>query len=253
MKITFLGTGTSSGIPLLTCKCNLCISTDIKDKRLRSSIFIEHKNKNILIDIGPDFRQQMLRENISRIDSILITHAHNDHVGGFDEIRAYNFSSQKPMDVYVNNIAESEIRKHFDYIFHTKKYKGIAEVNLKPIYKQKFKIDDVEIIPIEVFHHKLPVTAFRIGDFAYVTDIKTISDIEFKKLKGIKTLVVSALRYDEHFSHFTYEDALMFIDKLKVERAYLTHISHRFDKHEIIKEKLPKHVFIAYDGLKILC
>ena len=252
MKITFLGTGTSSGIPLLTCKCDICKSTDIKDKRLRSSIFIEYKGKNILIDIGPDFRQQMLKENILKIDSILITHAHNDHVGGLDEIRAYNFSSRKAMDVYANKIARKELLKHFDYIFQEKKYRGIADVNLLPISKKPFKIGEIKIIPIKVMHYKLPVSAFRINDFAYVTDIKTISEKEFKKLKGIKTLVVSALRHEEHFSHFTYSEALEFIKKLKVEKAYLTHISHRLDKHIDIEKKLPKNVKVAYDGLKIL-
>ncbi len=251
IKVTFLGTGTSSGIPLLTCQCSVCKSTDIKDKRLRSSVFIENKGKNILIDIGPDFRQQMLRENIQQIDSIFVTHAHNDHVAGFDEIRAFNFSSKKSMDVYVNSFAEKDIRKHYDYIFQEKKYKGIASVNLLPITKEKINIKEIEIIPIEVMHHKLPVTAFRIGDFAYVTDIKTIKEEEFEKLKGVKTLVLSSLRMTEHFSHFTFDEAIAFSKKLKVERTYFTHISHLLGKHEEVSKLLPKSISIAFDGLKI--
>lgn len=252
MKITFLGTGTSSGIPLLTCKCNICNSTDIKDKRLRSSVFIEYKNKNILIDIGPDFRQQMLRENIQKIDSILITHTHNDHIAGLDEIRAYNFSSKKTMNVYVDDISEMEIKNHFDYMFRDNKYEGIADVKLINTNKSKFKIEDIEIIPIEIYHHKLPMSAYRINDFAYVTDIKTISKKEFEKLKGVKTLVISALRYEEHFAHFTFKEALKFVENLQVEKAYFTHISHKFDLHKNIVKQLPKNVFIAYDGLKII-
>lgn len=252
MKITFLGTGTSSGIPLLTCHCKVCKSTDLKDKRLRSSIFIEVEGLNILVDIGPDFRQQMLKENIQKIDSILITHAHHDHVASLDEIRAYNFSSKKAMNLYANEIAESELRKHFDYIFRENKYKGVASVNLLPIRKEKINIGDVEITPIEVLHDKLPVAAFRIKDFAYVTDIKTITAEEFEKLKGVQILVVSALRHTEHYSHFTFEDAIAFAQKLGVKRAYLTHLSHLSGKHEEVSKILPENISIAYDGLKIL-
>lgn len=252
IKVTFLGTGTSSGIPLLACKCETCLSTDVKDKRLRSSIFIEHQGKKILVDIGPDFRQQMLKENIDWIDAILITHSHNDHVAGLDEIRAYNFAMNKSMNVYTNQIAEMELKSHFDYIFNDSKYPGIADVNIHRIDKKAFQVEGIEIIPIEVIHGKLPITAFRIGDFAYVTDIKSISDEEFEKLKGVRTLVVSALRHEEHFSHFTYQEAIDFIEKLQVEKAYFNHLSHRFEKHEELEKILPKNVSIAYDGLKIL-
>ena len=252
MKITFLGTGTSSGIPLLTCKCDVCSSIDIRDKRLRSSIFIETGKLNILIDIGPDFRQQMLKENIQKIDTILITHSHHDHVAGLDEIRAFNFSSNKAMDLYANAITEQELRKHFDYIFNDKKYKGIASVNIRPIRKEPFFIEDIEIMPIEVMHHKLPISAFRIGRFAYVTDIKTISEIEFEKLKGVQILIVSSLRHEEHFSHFTFEESIAFSKEIGAKQTYFTHVSHLLGKHKEVLKLLPDNITIAYDGLKIL-
>lgn len=252
IKITVLGTGTSSGIPLLTCTCAVCSSIDTKDKRLRCSIFIEHKGKNILVDIGPDFRQQMLRENIQKIDAVLVTHAHHDHVAGLDEIRAYNFSMGRDIDVYANEIAEMELRKHFDYIFNDNKYPGIAGVNIIPIKKEKFIAEGIEVIPVEVLHHKLPVVAFRVGDFAYITDIKTISNEEFEKLKGVKVLILSVLRHQEHFSHFNLEDGLAFIEKLKPEKTYFIHLSHNFGKHKDIEKTLPENIYLAYDGLKIL-
>lgn len=251
IKVTVLGTGTSSGIPLLTCNCKVCHSTDFRDKRLRCSIFIEYKGKNILVDIGPDFRQQMLRENILKIDCVLITHAHNDHVAGLDEIRAYNFSAEADMDVYANEIAESELRNHFDYIFNVNKYPGIAQVNIVPVRKEKFVAQGIEVIPVEVLHHKLPVVAYRIGDFAYITDIKTISEEEFEKLIGVKVLILSVLRHEEHFSHFHYEQALTFIERLKPEKTYFTHLSHNFGKHKDLEKILPENIHLAYDGMKI--
>lgn len=252
LKIRILGTGTSSGIPLLTCTCAVCNSTDIKDKRLRSSIFIEYKGKSILVDIGPDFRQQMLKENIKKIDAILITHSHHDHVAGLDEVRAYNFAMKKDIDLYANEIAEAELRKHFDYIFNDHKYPGIAGVNIFPIRKESFDVQGIKITPVEVMHNKLPVAAFRIADFAYITDIKTISDIEFEKLKGVKVLILSVLRHHEHFSHFNYEEALAFIARLQPEKTYFTHLSHHFGKHEEMEKILPSGIKIAYDGLKLL-
>ncbi len=252
IKITFLGTGTSSGVPLLTCSCATCLSKDVLDKRLRSSILISYKNKNLLVDIGPDFRQQMLRENIKEIDAVLITHSHHDHVAGLDEIRAYNFSMNKDIDFYANEIAEMELRKHFDYVFRTDKYSGIANVNIVSIRKEPFMVEGIEVIPVEVMHNKLPVAAFRIADFAYVTDIKTISDEEFEKLKGVKYLILSALRFEEHFSHFNYEEALAFVERLQVEKAYFTHLSHHFGKHKDLEKLIPDNISIAYDGMKIV-
>lgn len=251
IKITFLGTGTSSGVPLLTCKCATCLSSDIKDKRLRTSIFIQYKNQHILVDIGPDFRQQMLREDIQQIDAILLTHSHHDHVAGLDEIRAYNFSSNKAMPIYANETTQIEIKKHFDYIFNGNKYPGIADVHLQSITKNAFQVGDVPITPVEVFHNKMVVSAFRIENFAYITDIKTITEEEFDKLKGVTHLVLSVLRFEPHFSHFNYEEALEFIAKLQPKYTYFTHISHQFGKHKELSKMLPENIKVAYDGLKI--
>lgn len=251
LKVTFLGTGTSSGVPLLCCTCAVCQSTDWKDKRLRSSIFIEYKSKKILIDIGSDFRQQMLRENIQKIDAVLLTHAHNDHTASIDEIRAYNFATGKDIDFYADELTEKDVKNRFQYIFQPKKYPGVASINMQQITDKKFGIGEIEIQPIKVMHHKLPVTAFRIENFAYVTDIKTIAEGEKKKLFNLDVLILGVLQKKEHISHLNLNEAMLLIEELKPKKVYFTHISHLFGLHKNIQAELPPNISIAYDGLKI--
>lgn len=251
MKVTFLGTGTSSGVPLLCCDCATCQSTDWRDKRLRCSVFIEVDGVNLIIDTGTDFRQQMLRENIRKIDAVLITHGHKDHTGGLDDIRAFNFSTGKEMNVYADSIACQMLRGQYDYVFAEKKYPGIPQINLVTIGKGIFEAAGIAITPIEVLHHRLPVTCFRIKDFTYITDAKTISEEEKLKIMGTKILVVNALREKEHLSHFNLEEALELVNEIQPEHTYFIHISHNFGKHENIQAKLPANISVAYDGLKI--
>lgn len=251
MEITFLGTGTSQGVPVIGCNCEVCSSSDPKDKRLRSSILIEHKGKTICVDSGPDFRQQMLRSDVQKLDAILYTHEHKDHIAGTDDIRAFNFKQKTPMPMFCSKRVLEGFKKEFHYVFSGDNYPGIPQFNIQLIDKSPFHLGDIEIIPIEVMHYKLPVTAFRIADFTYITDANYVSDEEFEKIKGSKVLVLNALRKTKHISHFSLEEALEFIEKVNPERAYLTHISHYFGKHEEEEKKLPDHVFISNDGLKI--
>jgi len=251
MKIRFLGTGTSQGVPMIACDCEVCQSTNPKDKRLRSSILIEYNNKHIIIDTGPDFRQQMLRENITELNAVLYTHEHKDHIAGLDDIRAFNFKSKLDMPIYATDQVQIGLKKEFHYIFAEFQYPGIPKVDLHTITKDSFQLFNKTIIPIEVIHYKLPVTAFRIDDFTYITDANYISDLEKEKIKGTKILVINALRREKHISHFTLDEALELIAEIKPEVAYLTHISHLLGKYNTLKKELPKNVFLAYDGLNI--
>jgi phosphoribosyl 1,2-cyclic phosphate phosphodiesterase len=251
MKVTFLGTGTSQGVPVIACSCVVCRSTDPRDERLRCSVFIEWNDSRLVIDTGPDFRQQMLREKIHRVDAVLYTHEHKDHLAGLDDIRAFNFKLGKHMDIYAGKYVEEAIRREFAYIFAKDKYPGIPLINLNPIENKPFQLLGKQIIPIEVSHYKLPVFGFRIDDFAYITDAKTISEREAEKLSGVHTLVINALRREAHNSHFTLDEALFFIKKIKPKQAYLTHLSHQMGLHSEIQSELPAGVYIAYDGLKI--
>lgn len=251
MQITFLGTGTSQGVPIIACPCNVCGSSDSRDKRLRTSILIETNNKTFVIDTGPDFRQQMLRENVKQMDAIIFTHEHKDHTAGFDDIRAFNFINQKKMEVYASNRVQEALIREYSYVFNGTKYPGIPEVNLHLLENKKIIIEGVEILPIEVMHYKLPVFGFRIGDFSYVTDANYISDVEKAKLKNSKVLVLNALRRETHISHFTLQEAIDLVAELKPEKAYFTHISHQLGLHADVQTELPSNIEIAYDGLKI--
>ena len=252
MKLTFLGTGTSQGVPVIACDCGVCLSPDIRDKRLRSSVMITINNLNYLIDCGPDFRQQMLREKIQDIRAILFTHEHKDHIAGMDDVRAFNFKHQKDMDVYCDMNVQNALLREFPYVFSDNKYPGVPEVNIHQINSNKsFNIDGNLFTPIEVMHYKLPVLGFRVNDLTYITDAKTISRKEIEKIKGTRVLVVNALRISEHISHFNLKEAISFINEVKPEVAYLTHVSHLMGRSEDVEKQLPDQVILAYDGLQV--
>lgn len=253
MKITVLGSGTSQGVPVIACDCHVCASADTRDKRLRASIMISYKGENFVIDSGPDFRQQMLREEVKTLSAIVFTHEHKDHLAGMDDVRAFNYIEQRDMQIYCTEQVEQALRNEFHYVFAKNKYPGVPSVNLNRISKnQPFEITKGLLLnPIEVMHYKMPVLGYRIGDFTYITDAKTISEQEKAKIKGTKILIVNALREKEHISHFNLEEALAFISEIQPETAYLTHISHLFDTHEEIESKLPKGVKVAWDGMVI--
>lgn len=250
MKVKILGTGTSQGVPVIACNCQVCQSTDPKDKRLRTSALINVDGVNIVIDAGPDFRQQMLREKVNDIDAILITHEHRDHVAGLDDVRAFNFMNKKPVDIYAEPRVQEAIKSDFAYSFVDNKYPGVPRINLYDLTLEPFEIKGVKITPIRLFHYKLPVFGFRIGDFSYITDANYISEEEKIKLFGTKYLVINALRKQKHISHFSLSESLEIIKDLSPKRAYITHISHKMGLHHDINEELPHGVSLAYDGLR---
>ncbi|HET6244062.1 MAG: MBL fold metallo-hydrolase [Bacteroidetes bacterium] len=251
MKVTFLGTGTSQGVPLIGCNCEVCISADNRDKRLRTSILVETDGNTFVIDTGPDFRQQMLREKVEKIDAVIFTHEHKDHTAGFDDIRAYNFLLKKKIDVYATLRVQESLKKEFSYIFADEQYPGIPQVTLHHIENKPFNINQTEIIPIQAFHFKLPVLGFRIKDFTYITDANSIAEKEMEKLRGTKVLVLNALRKEEHISHFTLHQAVELMHRIRPEKGYFTHISHQLGLHEEINRELPDFLKLSYDGLKI--
>ena len=252
MTITFLGTGTSQGVPVIACGCEICTSTDAEDKRLRSSILIETGDKTIAIDSGPDFRYQMLRAGVKHLDAIVFTHEHKDHIAGMDDIRAFNYKQNSPVDVYADARVQKALIREFPYIFDGNGYPGVPQVVVHPIDTAPFTIGSVKFIPIEVMHYKLPILGFRIKDFTYITDAKTVSEQEKQKIRGTKTLVINALQKQTHISHFTLAEAIDFANDIGAEKTYLTHISHRLGKHFDISKELPANVELAYDGLKIV-
>ena len=251
MKITFLGTGTSQGIPVIACDCAVCRSTDPKDKRLRTSIWIQVDGKSFVIDTGPDFRQQMLRANVRELDAAIFTHQHKDHTAGLDDIRAFNHKQQQDIPLYGRESVLNQIRSEFFYAFSEQRYPGVPHFELHPIDNEPFEILGVKFIPIEVMHHKLAVYGYRIGDFTYITDANFISEAEQEKIKGSQILVLDTLQKESHLSHFTLYQALDLIDKLDIPQAYLIHMSHKLGKHEDVEKELPANVRLAYDGLVI--
>lgn len=251
LTITFLGTGTSSGVPMIGCSCAVCTSTDAKDNRLRSSILVRSAHTTLVVDAGPDFRYQMLRKGVKHLDAILFTHPHKDHIAGLDDVRAYNFFSRKPMDVYANELTQLALKREFSYAFSDTKYPGLPEINLHPITLDPFTVGDIPVIPIETWHHKLPVLGFRFGGFTYITDANRIEQPEKEKIRGSQILVLNTLRKQPHISHFTLQEAIDLVHELQIPRAYFTHISHQLGRHEDISSELPEGIHLAYDGLEL--
>ena len=252
LKITFLGTGTSIGVPVITCDCPVCRSPDEHDKRLRTSVMIEVNGFNFVIDCGPDFRIQMLRENVSNLDAVIFTHEHRDHIAGLDDIRAFNYVLNKKIDIYGTRQVMEAIQIEFPYIFSTARYFGAPQLTIHHINDAVFSIKDVEFIPIKALHEKLPVTGYRIGDFTYITDASYISEKELEKVKGSKVIVLNALRNSKHTSHFSVGEAVDILTKLQPEAAFLTHLSHFVGLHDEVNSKLPDFIRLAYDGLTLI-
>lgn len=252
IKVTVLGSGTSQGIPVIACDCKVCRSKDSRDKRLRTSVMVEVDDKLFVIDTGPDFRQQMLREEVKNLTAILFTHEHKDHVAGLDDVRAFNFRMRKHIDVYAEQRVQEAIQREYAYIFADYKYPGIPQIQMHLIENQLFHIEGISILPVRILHHKLPVFGFRFGNFAYLTDLKTVPDEEKEKLRNLDVMIVAALRKEEHVSHMNLQEALDLIAELSPKQAYLTHLSHSFGLHAEEVKKLPGNVHIAYDGLSFL-
>jgi phosphoribosyl 1,2-cyclic phosphate phosphodiesterase len=251
MTFTFLGTGTSQGVPMIGCPCSVCASEDLKDKRLRSSLMVENDKTKIVIDSGPDFRQQMLRENVKTLDAVVFTHEHKDHIAGLDDVRAFNYLQKKPMDVYATVRVQEALRREFHYIFSGDMYPGIPKLEMHAIDNKSFDIDSINILPIPVMHLNLPVLGFRFGNFSYITDANYIDDHSKKLLEGTEVLVLNALRNEKHVSHFNLKEAISIVDEINPDRAFLTHISHQLGLHEEVDAGLPDRIRCAYDGLKI--
>jgi phosphoribosyl 1,2-cyclic phosphate phosphodiesterase len=251
LKITFLGTGTSSGVPMIACPCPVCHSTDKKDKRLRSSILVESDKTRLVVDTTPDFRYQMLRADVTKLDAVLFTHPHKDHIAGLDDIRAFNYFSGKPMEIYANEMTQEVIIREFPYAFTDFRYPGIPEIRLNTIATEPFWVGDIEVIPVQVWHLKMPVLGFRFGNFTYITDASRVDEPEKKKIRGSKVMVLNALRKETHISHFNLEQAIAFVQELQIPAAYFTHISHQLGKHADVQTELPDGMELAYDGIVI--
>ncbi|MEI7596823.1 MAG: MBL fold metallo-hydrolase [Bacteroidota bacterium] len=249
MRITFLGTGTSTGVPVIACDCTVCQSSNPKDNRTRTSIMIQTKGKTIVIDCGPDFRAQMLRENVIDLDAILFTHEHRDHIAGIDDVRSFNYVLNKSIDLYAQDRVFDSIKTEFPYIFNCTRYFGAPQVNLQKITDEPFNLMGIDVIPINAMHDEMPILGYRIGDFTYITDASAISDKELEKVKGSKILVLNALRNSRHCSHFSLGEAIEVVNKIKPERAYFTHMSHFIGLHDVVASKLPENMELAWDGL----
>jgi phosphoribosyl 1,2-cyclic phosphate phosphodiesterase len=250
VKITFLGTGTSQGVPFIGCECAVCTSTDKHDNRLRSSVWIETPEASIVIDSGPDFRYQMLRAKVKKLDAIIFTHGHKDHVAGLDDVRAYNYHDNKAMEVYATEQTQVALKREFEYIFQSKTYPGIPKINLNTITaEQPFFINGLKVTPIRVLHYKLEVLGFRIGGFTYITDANYIAPEEMEKIKGSEAFVINALRHQEHVSHYTLNEAIDVAHAVGAKNTYFTHVSHQLGLHEEVNKQLPQGMQLAYDGL----
>lgn len=251
MKITFLGTGTSQGVPPIGCQSPVCLSENPKDKRLRASIHVEWEGLSIVVDAGPDFRYQMIRAGINRLDALLFTHEHKDHTAGLDDIRPYNYLQEEHVQVYCNERVLKALENQYDYIFAEFKYPGVPLIDFHLFDNHEFKIQHLSVVPIEVMHYKLPVHGFRFGKFAYITDANYISEAELSKLKGVEVLVLNALRRESHISHFTLDEATLIAKKIGAKQTYFTHMSHQIGFHDEVCAELPDGIDLAFDGLKI--
>lgn len=250
LKFTFLGTGTSQGVPIIGCQCEICCSTDPLDKRLRTSVLIESETTTIVIDSGPDFRQQLLRADVRKLDGLIFTHSHKDHVAGMDDIRAFNYLQNKPVDVYATEYTQSVLQREFEYVFKNTTYPGIPQLNLHTISKDStFQIGDIILQPIEVMHYKMPVLGFRIKNLTYITDANSIIIKEFAKIKGSEILILNALRRETHISHFTLQEAIEISEKVAPRQTFFTHISHQLGLHQDVEAELPDGINLAYDTL----
>lgn len=250
LKITFLGTGTSSGVPMIGCDCAVCTSNNFKDNRLRSSILVQSASTTLVVDTTPDFRYQMLRTNTKHVDAILFTHPHKDHIAGLDDVRAYNFFSKKPMQLYTNHLTEEAIRRDFYYAFAENKYPGVPNMEMNIIDEKPFTIGDIAVEPILVWHLKMPVLGFKFNNkFVYITDANKIDEEEKQKTKNATVLVLNALRKEQHISHFTLSEAVALSQEVKAQQVYFTHISHQLGLHDHINQELPSNIHLAYDGL----
>ena len=251
MTVTFLGTGTSQGVPIICCECAVCKSNDPKDNRLRSSILIESETTKVIIDAGPDFRQQLLRKNLKSLDAVVFTHEHKDHIAGLDEVKAFNYFNNMKMPVYATERVQTALKREFAYIFSEEKYPGIPEIDLHTITDEPICINDIKLLPIDVIHYKMPVKGYRIRNFTYITDANYISETEIEKIRGSEIIVINALRKEPHLSHFTFSEAINLMKELKPKKAFFTHISHQLGLHQNVSLELPDFIELAYDGLHI--
>lgn len=251
LKIIFLGTGTSSGVPMIGCECEVCSSADPKDNRLRSSILVQSAQTTLVVDTGPDFRYQMLRQKVKHLDAVIFTHPHKDHLAGLDDIRAYNFFTKKPINIYADSLTEEAVRRDFYYAFTDTKYPGIPELSMNTISLEPFMVGDIPVIPILVWHMKMPVLGFRFGKFTYITDANKIDEKEKDKVRGSEVMVLNALRKQKHISHFNLEEAIEMVQELKVGEAWFTHLSHQMGRHAEIEAELPDNIHLAWDGLTL--
>ena len=253
VKITFLGTGTSQGVPVIACECSVCSSPDPKDKRLRASLLVETSTNTFVIDAGPDFRQQMLNAKVKKLDAILLTHEHKDHIAGMDDLRAFNYKSQGAIDIYAEERVQAAVRKEYAYVFSENHYPGVPKMALHTIDNFDFVIGGDSITPLRIFHYRLPILGFRIGDMAYITDANYISEETKEKLFGVKYLVINALRKEKHISHFSLAEALELVGEISPRKAFITHIGHQMGRHEDVNRNLPLNVTLAWDGQEVIC